>query len=211
MNARAALARVPVDAPALEVAVPRVYTPREPFGADGWARPVPLPLLLAGAIEPDPLGLLSPGGVLLRALARAGVTDARDRAVLAGLLSRGHRASDGLPAWRGDWRAPRPDDAFRAHRRGVWSLGRGVWCAVGLDVDGVSVHRLALALQLASTGDDRRRSVQRVADRGRALLHALGAWPWALTPTGHLPPGWAEAPRFAVELRRYLAAYSLAA
>jgi hypothetical protein len=144
----------------------------------------------------------------------------------ASLVPAGTR-DDGLPRWSpgvaGDpsgawvWAAARTGTAT-TRKRGDRVVVRAIWAAVAVDLygrreDAVSAYVLGL-VDHELAGDARR--ARETIGRGRAILSALGAWPWAHAPvertdagevhSGRLPASWWTRDAFALPLRCYLAA-----
>lgn len=142
---------------------------------------------------------------MLAALESAGV-DVERRGSLARVLASNVRRADGLPAWwppgnRIDGRAL----SWPTERQKLGSVGRGVWAAVLADFAAQPLVSVSSALGLKDhlqempdgppvVGDARKaRDFRR---RGRQLLSALGAWPWAHAEGGRLPTGWGQSAEF---------------
>lgn len=89
------------------------------------------------------------------------------------------------PLWR---LGPRPEDENRRPSRLLDGPSRLLDASAAC---GVIRKPESLAL---------RRGAENARDRGRRLLHSIGAWPWAHYPGGHLEQDWWTAPHVVEEL-----------
>lgn len=175
--------------------------------ADWEPEPCPLPLVkhleapITGAEGESPdwmvraLGRIEYAGKPLREVGRT-----------AQLLAPGpRRPTDELPAWwshlepawAGNWQPKGPQR--KGQRTG--RIRRDILAAVCVDIHGrplawVSGTVLGLSDHEEFTKGGKiakdPRKARGYRDRGRALLAALGAWPWALAPQGKLDRHWRE-------------------
>lgn len=80
-------------------------------------------------------------------------------------------------------------------QRGDRSWGRAVWAAAAADLAGASMTDVSRMLELneheqPDHGGRRLRGAERHRAKGRELLAAIGAWPWAHAETGRLKQTW---------------------
>jgi hypothetical protein len=134
------------------------------------------------------------------ALLCAGVSQPRVRLAMTRMLAPDPLRNDGLPAaWRGQRRGDHIGamlslEAFRRLGRPAQALRAAV------ERDVVKREAGAVSAGLGLTDHERHsrdgvyghdaRRLRAYVTEGRALLNALGAWPWCHAPAGRLPRGW---------------------
>jgi len=187
--------------------------------ADGEPEPCPLPLV--EPLEAPAANVFEESDWMVRALSRIQCLGKPLREIekTAQLLAPGpRRPTDKLPAWwshlepawRGNWQPKGPQrDGQRTGR-----ARRDILAAVCVDIHGrpltwVSETVLGLSdheeftKEGKVTKDPRKARLYR--DRGRAILAALGAWPWKLASQGKLARHWREDRAFMFSLECWAA------
>lgn len=175
--------------------------------ADRESEPCPLPLIQPPSVSKSiPLDGSRDWMTQVLKSIRVDGKPLREIERTAELLAPGpSRPTDGLPAWwshlepawAGNWQPKGPQT--KSQRAG--RARRDILAAVCADLHGRSlswVSGIVLGLQdheeFTKDGKVSKepRNARRYRARGRALLAALGAWPWALTAEGRLDHDWRE-------------------
>lgn len=136
----------------------------------------------------------------------------REARELASAFDTGFDRTDGLPGWSGFLAQPQDSETprvgvlpKRARPGQPPKLLRAIQIAVEVNVFALPLGEVAVRRALTMSGDLQNESGPSKQLRiGQALLHGLGAWPWAHAPAGDLPRSdWQDDPEFLDPLRSW--------